>query len=128
MNNDNADYEPKAETYLPELKPRWNKSEVDDFVRSSEIIARERGYHVGLTGSFLYGAAHRGVGITGKDVDLILYPIRNRLAVSVAHTSIVSMLGLTVDVTYVNAYAPDPMEVWITRDAQGRRVDVFFLK
>src|SRR4051812_49394936 len=46
----------------------WSQKSARVFVRKLEAWLAPIGYHVGLTGSCLYG------GGTGKDIDVIVYP------------------------------------------------------
>lgn len=93
-----------------------------------ERILKPLGWHVGLTGSHLYGDAAGGGSM--KDIDLIIYPhIEEDGSRSALHPEFLGkeMGILNLKNSFNKQYAHSDKYIWIGELADGRRVDLFFL-
>src|SRR6187402_1215621 len=96
-----------------------------ELCKTYEPILRDNGWHVGLTGSCLYGMG------TGKDVDFIIYPhVHDDGSTSPLTPSQVLELINVADsyCTHDEDYPDSVKYIWIGTASNGDRHDFFFLK
>lgn len=93
-----------------------------------EKILRPMGWHVGLTGSCLYGQIDKES--TGKDIDIIIYPHVDENGRRPSHRPefIGEKLGFVkFESTENDEYATSEDYIWIGKLPCGQRIDCFFL-
>lgn len=104
--------------------PRIPIEKVVEICTQFEQILRPIGFHVGLTGSCLYG------GGEGKDMDCIIYPhIKEDGSFSkMQPEAVLKTLGMSdIRNTYDSEYEFSEDYIYIAKHPEGMRIDFFFL-
>lgn len=113
----------------------WTRKDAQVLVTELEAYLKDKGWHVGLTGSVLFKSK------SFKDLDLIIYPhcrpkTRN-IKYQVAFLTLTDLLksfGLNINLTsdlvqefWRRKGSKDTKYVEVWKDSKGRRIDIMFL-
>lgn len=99
---------------------KWTVEQSVDLAQKMEAVIAPIGYHVGLTGSVLFK------GSSKKDADFILYPHdpKNNLCTPEQLFDALRVLGFHNPYPTCEEYVN--RTVWLCKNSDGRRVDLFF--
>jgi predicted nucleotidyltransferase len=115
------------------LSPRWTRDEALKFAAEAQAKLEIRGYHVGLTGSCLFGDSR-------NDVDLIVYPTSTEKSTREQQlrevAEVLVEMGLTLEHDHLAVREWWARSHWRSDDQKtvevwrlgGKKVDVFHLR